>query len=82
MPSSASSVQFLSAPPFGSVSTSAPIFLCYNCCIATYLKEIYMYDFEKEYKKFEELADRTKQAYEFWYNCLVSTWKDFYSKKK
>lgn len=41
-----------------------------------------MFDFEKEYKKYEEFVDRTKEAYEFWYNCVVSTWKDFYSKKK
>ena len=40
------------------------------------LQEIAMYD--KEFKKFEELAELTKQAYEFWYNCLLSSWKDFY----
>jgi hypothetical protein len=36
-----------------------------------------MFSFDEQYKKFEELAERTKQAYEFWYNCLVSTWQDF-----
>ena len=48
------------------------------------LKELYMnhFSFEEQYKKFEELAERTKQAYEFWYNCVVSTWEDFCKPKK
>jgi hypothetical protein len=33
--------------------------------------------YEKEFEKFEELSERTKQAYEFWYNCLISNWKNF-----
>jgi hypothetical protein len=45
-----------------------------------------MFDFEKQYKeaveKFETLTEQTKQAYEFWYNCILSTWKDLYSAKK
>jgi hypothetical protein len=36
-----------------------------------------MFTFEDQYKKYEEVLDRTKQAYEFWYSCLISTWKDF-----
>ena len=43
-------------------------------------------DFEKQYKdaleKFETVTNQTKQAYEFWYNCVMDTWKDLYSKKK
>jgi DNA-binding ferritin-like protein len=50
-------------------------------------KEFYMYtEFEKQYKEatkqFEELAERTKQAYEFWVSAVMDTWKDLYSKKK
>ena len=60
--------------------------LRYNCCIATYLMEITMFDFEKQYKetleKFEIMTKQTKDAYEFWYNCVMDTWKDLYSKKK
>ena len=41
-----------------------------------------MFDFEKQYKealeKFETLTNQTQQAYEFWYNCVLSTMKDFY----
>lgn len=43
-------------------------------------------DFEKQYKeaieKFEVITSQTKQAYEFWYNCVLDTWKDLYSGKK
>ena len=50
------------------------------------LKEIKMFDFEKQYKdaleKFETLTSQTKASYEFWYNCVMDTWKDLYSKKK
>jgi hypothetical protein len=50
-------------------------------------KEFYMYtDFEKQYKeaieKFEVITSQTKQAYEFWYNCVMDTWKDLYSTSK
>lgn len=41
-----------------------------------------MFSFDEQVKKFEEVIDRSKQAYEFWYNCLLSTWKDFYKYKK
>jgi hypothetical protein len=37
-----------------------------------------MYTFEEQIKKFEKLADQTKQAYEFWYNCVLSSLKTFY----
>ena len=50
------------------------------------LKETKMFDFEKQYKdaldKFETITKQTKEAYEFWYNCVMDTWKDLYSKKK
>ena len=45
-----------------------------------------MFDFEQQYKdavtKFELLAEHTKQAYEFWYNCVMESWKDLYNKRK
>jgi len=50
------------------------------------LKGKTMFDFEKQYKdaleKFETVTKQSKQAYEFWYNCVMDTWKDLYSKKK
>jgi hypothetical protein len=50
------------------------------------LKEKTMFDFEKQYKdaveKFETVTKQSKQAYEFWYNIVMDTWKDLYSKKK
>jgi hypothetical protein len=41
-----------------------------------------MFSFDDQYKKFEEINERTKQAYEFWINALVSTWEDFFKTKK
>jgi len=41
-----------------------------------------MFTFEEQFKKFEEFTDRTKQAYEFWVNAVMSTWEDFYKTKK
>ncbi len=41
-----------------------------------------MFTFEEQYKKFEEVTERTKQAYEFWVNCLSSTWQDFFKAPK
>ena len=41
-----------------------------------------MFTFEEQYKKFEQLNDRTKQAYEFWLNAVVATWEDFFKPKK
>jgi hypothetical protein len=45
-----------------------------------------MFDFEKQYKdaleKFETVANQTKQAYNFWADLVLSTWKDLYSNKK
>ena len=40
-------------------------------------------EFEKNYKdaleKFEVITKQTKDAYEFWYNCVMDSWKDLYS---
>jgi hypothetical protein len=41
-----------------------------------------MFTFDEQYKQFEEVANRTKQAYEFWYNCVIETLKDLYKTKK
>jgi isocitrate dehydrogenase kinase/phosphatase len=41
-----------------------------------------MFTFDEQYKKFEEVTERTKQIYEFWYNCVVTTLKDFYKTGK
>jgi len=37
-----------------------------------------MFTYDEQYKQFEEVAEKTKKAYEFWYNCVLSTMKDFY----
>jgi hypothetical protein len=50
--------------------------------LPTTLMERTMFTFEEQYKKFEELNSRTKQAYDFWYSCLISTWEDFFKVKK
>ena len=34
-----------------------------------------MFDFEKEYKKFEELGERVKQINEFWIHAVISSLK-------
>jgi hypothetical protein len=41
-----------------------------------------MFTFEEQYKKFEELNERTKQAYEFWVKAVMSTFEDIYKPKK
>jgi hypothetical protein len=41
-----------------------------------------MFSFDEQYKKFEQLNERTKQTYEFWVNALASTWEDFFKPKK
>lgn len=40
-----------------------------------------MFKIEEQFKKFEALADQTKQAYEFWSNCIMSSFKEFYKVK-
>jgi len=41
-----------------------------------------MFSFEEQYKKFEELTERTKQVYEFWVNAVFANVQDFYKPKK
>ena len=41
-----------------------------------------MFDFTKQTKQFEELAERIKEVNDFWVNILTSTWKDLYEAKK
>jgi hypothetical protein len=41
-----------------------------------------MFTFEEQYKKFEQLSERTKQAYDFWVSCVTSTLEDFFKPKK
>lgn len=40
-----------------------------------------MFTFDEQFKKYEDLTERTKQAYEFWYNCVYSSVKEFFTKK-
>ena len=37
-----------------------------------------MYSYEQVYKQYELLAERWKQANEFWFNSIVSTAKEFF----
>jgi hypothetical protein len=41
-----------------------------------------MFTFEDQYKKFEQLAERTKQVYDFWLNAVTSTLEDLYKPRK
>ena len=41
-----------------------------------------MFDFTKQTKQFEELADRIKEVNEFWINSVLSATKDFFNTKK
>jgi hypothetical protein len=36
-----------------------------------------MFTFEEQYKKYEVLVERTKEAYEFWVNCVFSSIKEY-----
>jgi len=38
--------------------------------------------FEQDYKKYEQLVERIEEAYEFWANCVFSSWKEFFKIKK
>jgi myosin-crossreactive antigen len=46
------------------------------------LKEQYMFDFAKQTKQFEELAERIKEVNEFWMNIIKSNFEDFTKPKK
>jgi len=41
-----------------------------------------MFTFDEQYKKFEQLNERTKQAYEFWLETITSTWEDLFKPRK
>lgn len=40
-----------------------------------------MFKIEDQVKKFEVLAEQTKQSYEFWINAVMSSVKEFYKVK-
>ena len=46
------------------------------------LKERYMFDFTKQTKQFEELAQRIKDVNEFWINAMVNTTKELLNATK
>ena len=46
------------------------------------LKGNIMFDFTKQTKQYEELAERLKEVNEFWINSVLSSFKSFYSVKK
>ena len=66
--------------------TATKCMVYYTNVLLTPFKDTYMFDFEKQYKealeKFEVITKQTRESYEFWYNCVMDTWKDLYSKKK
>jgi hypothetical protein len=41
-----------------------------------------MFDFEKQYKQYEELAQRIKEVNEFWINSVLASAKEFFKIKK
>jgi len=41
-----------------------------------------MFDFEKQYKQYEELAERIKEVNEFWINSVLSATKEFFKVAK
>ena len=40
-----------------------------------------MFDFEKQYKNYEQVIDRIKEVNEFWINAVLSSIKEFYKVK-
>ena len=40
-----------------------------------------MFKIEDQFKKFEEITEQVKQANEFWYNAILSSFKTFYKTK-
>jgi hypothetical protein len=40
-----------------------------------------MFEFEKQYKQYEELAKRMKDVNEFWVNAVLSSVKEFFKVK-
>ena len=45
------------------------------------LKDTYMFTFDEQYKKFEQVLNRTQEAYDFWVSCVLSTAKEFFKVK-
>jgi hypothetical protein len=41
-----------------------------------------MFDFTKQTKQFEELANRIKEVNEFWINSVLATTKEFFNTTK
>jgi hypothetical protein len=41
-----------------------------------------MFDFTKQTKQFEELAERIKDVNEFWFNSIMSATKEFFKVTK
>jgi predicted RNase H-like HicB family nuclease len=41
-----------------------------------------MFDFTKQTKQFEELAERIKEVNEFWINAIVNTTKELFNAAK
>ena len=41
-----------------------------------------MFDFTKQTKQFEQLAERIKEVNEFWLNSVLSTAKEFFNTGK
>ena len=41
-----------------------------------------MFGFEEQYKKFEEVLDRTQTTYEFWTKAMFTTIKDIFNTSK
>jgi hypothetical protein len=43
---------------------------------------MFISEFEKQYKNYEEAVERVVQAYEFWFHSIISTAKTFLASKK
>jgi len=41
------------------------------------LQEIAMFTFEEQFKKYEEVIERTQQAYDYWFKCFMTNLKNF-----
>jgi hypothetical protein len=39
-----------------------------------------MFTFEEQFKKQKQLFERSAEAYDFWINCLFSSFKEFFKK--
>ena len=57
-----------------------------NNCVVYYTllttMENTMFDFTKQTKQFEELANRIKEVNEFWINSVLATTKEFFNTTK